>query len=95
MARMVGRIAILVLVAGVAIGGIRWYLSGDPLLDAIKKKAQETPLGRPLRVGIVSWPGYAGGIVANNGFKPNTDCIFWNNNLIVEFLPVEDADVRA
>ena len=33
-------------------------------------------LGRPLRVGIVTWPGYAGGIVANNGFKPNKDCIY-------------------
>jgi NitT/TauT family transport system substrate-binding protein len=53
-------------------------------------------LGRPLRVGIVTWPGYAGGIVANNGFKPNKDCIFWNNHKqTVEFLLLEDVDVRA
>ncbi|MBI3945782.1 MAG: OmpA family protein [Armatimonadetes bacterium] len=53
-------------------------------------------LDRPLRVGIVSWPGYAGGIVANNGFKPNTDCIFWKNHkLRVEFLLLEDIDVRG
>ncbi len=53
-------------------------------------------LGRPLRVGIVTWPGYAGGIVANNGFKPNKDCIYWNkHNLQVEFLLMEDTDVRA
>jgi len=50
---------------------------------------------RPLRVGIVTWPGYAGGIVANNGFKPNKDCIFWKKyNLQVEFLLLEDIDVR-
>ena len=53
-------------------------------------------LGRPLRVGVVTWPGYAGGIVANNGFKPNTDCIYWNNHkLKVEFLLMEDVDARA
>src|SRR5207237_5236579 len=53
-------------------------------------------LGRPLRVGVVTWPGYAGGLVANNGFKPNKDCIFWNGHKqTVEFLHIEDADVRA
>jgi NitT/TauT family transport system substrate-binding protein len=52
-------------------------------------------LGRPLRVGIVTWPGYAGGIVANNGFKPNEDCIYFNKyGLKVEFLLMEDIDVR-
>jgi NitT/TauT family transport system substrate-binding protein len=53
-------------------------------------------LGRPLRVGIVSWPGYAGGIVANNGFKPNTDCIYYQrHNLCVEFLLMEEVAARA
>jgi hypothetical protein len=32
-------------------------------------------LRRPLRVGIVSWPGYAGGLVANHGLKPNKESI--------------------
>jgi serine/threonine protein kinase/outer membrane protein OmpA-like peptidoglycan-associated protein len=53
-------------------------------------------LGRPLRVGIVSWPGYAGGIVANNGFKPNKECIFFKNHkLTVEFVLMEDPAVRG
>jgi NitT/TauT family transport system substrate-binding protein len=57
-----------------------------------KKKAGKD---RPLRVGVVTWPGYAGGIVANNGFKPNTDCIFYKSHGIqVEFLLMEDVDVR-
>jgi ABC-type nitrate/sulfonate/bicarbonate transport system substrate-binding protein len=52
--------------------------------------------GRPLRVGIVSWPGYGGGITANNGFKPNRECIFWKKyNLLVEFVLLEDVDARA
>jgi NitT/TauT family transport system substrate-binding protein len=53
-------------------------------------------LGRPLRIGVVTWPGYAGGIVANGGFKPNKQCIYWNNHkLLVEFLLMEDVDARA
>jgi len=53
-------------------------------------------LGRPLRVGVVTWPGYAGGIVANNGFKPNQDSIYYKrHNLYVEFLLMEDVDARA
>lgn len=55
------------------------------------------PLGRPLRVGVVTWPGYAGGIVANGGFKPNPDSIFNKKEALkdgVEFLLMEDVDVR-
>ena len=53
-------------------------------------------LGRPLRVGIVTWPGYAGGIVANNGFAPNTDSIYYKQyKLCVEFMLMEDVDARA
>ncbi len=52
-------------------------------------------LGRPLRVGVVTWPGYAGGLVANNGFKPNKESIYWKDHrLTVEFLLAEDVDVR-
>ncbi len=51
---------------------------------------------RPLRVGVVTWPGYAGGIVANNGFKPNEDSIYFKQHkLYVEFLLMEDVDARA
>src|SRR5947207_958398 len=48
-------------------------------------------LKRPLRVGIVAWPGYAGGLVANHGKRPNKDSIFWEKHkLLVEF--VEEPD---
>jgi NitT/TauT family transport system substrate-binding protein len=53
-------------------------------------------LGRPLKVGVVSWPGYAGGIVANNGFKPNKECIYFKNHKqTVEFVLMEDPAQRS
>lgn len=79
---------ILLVLLVIGIGFFLWmriHPSGDGSL-----------LGRPLRVGIVTWPGYAGGIVANNGFKPNKDCIYWKDyHQTVEFMLMEDADVRA
>src|SRR5438874_407913 len=53
--------------------------------------SSEGLLGRPLRVGIVAWPGYAGGLMANNGLLPNKDSDFWRNrNLLVKFVQEED-----
>src|SRR5205085_5839549 len=91
-----GKAVILILTIGVAIGIWKlthWRMSeAGPVGGATPVKTFK----RPLRVGIVSWPGYVGGIVANNGFKPNQNCIFWNNyNLQVEFLLMEDTDIRA
>jgi serine/threonine protein kinase/ABC-type nitrate/sulfonate/bicarbonate transport system substrate-binding protein len=52
-------------------------------------------LGRPLRVGVMTWPGYAGGIVANNGFKPNKDCLYWTKyGQTIEFLLLDDIKDR-
>jgi len=47
-------------------------------------------------VGVVSWPGYAGGIVANNGFKPNQECIYFKNyKQTVEFVLLEEPSQRS
>lgn len=79
-----------VLAAAIGIGWRVWRPDGPPLSEC------KGLLGRPLRVGVVSWPGYAGGIVANNGFKPNEDCIYYKqHNLCVEFVMMEDIDARA
>ncbi len=70
--------------------------NGDGTPSLVAVDCSKTLLGRPLRVGVVTWPGYAGGIVANNGFKPNADGIYFRNyNLCVEFMLMEDVDVRA
>lgn len=55
-------------------------------------RAYEGILGRPLRVGIVSWPGYACGLVANKGLRPSKDSFFWKHELLVEFVIVEDEE---
>jgi len=50
-------------------------------------------LGRPLRVALNYWPGFAGGIMANGGFKANKDSLYWkNHNLQVEFIDIEIPD---
>src|SRR5215831_7727692 len=85
----VGKVVLLLVALGLAVGAWRAYSNwggdgGVPGRD------------RPLRVGVVTWPGYCGGIVANNGFKPNENCIFYKNHkLQVEFLLLEDVDARA
>src|ERR1700751_2494748 len=51
----------------VIVGCYYWYKhrSTDGLTGGL--------LGRPLHVGVVTWPGYAGGIVANGGFNANKE----------------------
>ncbi len=50
-------------------------------------------LQRPIRVAIVTWGGYAGGIVANNGFAPNKDSLFFQDQGIqVELLVIDDFE---
>lgn len=51
----------------------------------------DTSLDRPIRVGIVTWGGYAGGIMENNGFKPNKNCDFFlNQGIQVDFQVIDD-----
>lgn len=93
--RTMTKLVLLLLAMSGIIGAFLWwksYSGGAPYsLDS-----DQGLLGRPLRVSVVSWPGYAGGIVANHGFKPNKDCIFWNGHkLLVELVLLEDVDARA
>ena len=58
--------------------------------------ANEGRLDRPLVVGIVSWPGYTGGIVANDGFESGPKSIFVEKyGLKVKFVLLEDVDARG
>lgn len=48
-------------------------------------------LNRPIRVAIVLWGGYAGGILANNGLAPNKDSAFFKDfGIQVELLQIDD-----
>lgn len=98
---MFGKIILLILVVGGVIGGWRYWQqrnggAGGPGFNLASLSGDKGILGRPLRVGIVTWPGYAGGITANNGFTPNKECIYWkDHHLLVEFMLLEDVDARA
>ena len=61
--------------------------------NGVKSKVD---LDRPLMVGVVSWPGYAGGITANSGFAVNKESIFYKKyGLPVKFVLIEDIDARG
>jgi NitT/TauT family transport system substrate-binding protein len=50
-------------------------------------------LKRPIKVAIVLWGGYAGGIMANNGMLPNPDSVFSRDfGIQVELLQIDDFD---
>ncbi len=52
-----------------------------------------TRLKRPIKVAIVLWGGYAGGIMANNGMLPNPDSAFSREfGVQVELLQIDDFD---
>src|SRR4051812_17013465 len=52
-----------------------------------------TRLKRPIKVAIVLWGGYAGGIMANNGMLPNPDSTFARDfGVQVELLQIDDFD---
>ncbi len=54
-------------------------------------KLKTAELGRPLKVAIVTWGGYAGGLYANKGLEPDKDSIFWEDyDLAVEFRVIDD-----
>jgi NitT/TauT family transport system substrate-binding protein len=52
-----------------------------------------TRLTRPLKVAIVLWGGYAGGIMANGGMGPNPESVFSKEHgLQVELLQIDDFE---
>jgi hypothetical protein len=95
METMAKRVLLLLVIVSVVVGW-GWWRFCSPQKGKDVLNTDQGLLGRPLRVSVVSWPGYAGGIVANNGFKPTKSCIFWNNEkLLVELILLEDVDARA
>ena len=86
---------LLSIVFGLIAGAVGAYFFLHPTPPKGPTTSGSDPLDRPLRVGIVTWPGYAGGIVANNGFKANKESIYWRRfKLPVEFMLMEDVDAR-
>lgn len=80
--------------------GIIFIIAAAIALVPHKPKKQESvsrvDLDRPLIVGVISWPGYVAGIVANKGFKENTESIFTKKyGLPVRFVLIEDIAARG
>jgi NitT/TauT family transport system substrate-binding protein len=52
-----------------------------------------TRMTRPIKVAIVLWGGYAGGIMANGGMTPNRDSVFTRDyGVEVELLQIDDFE---
>jgi NitT/TauT family transport system substrate-binding protein len=84
----------ILLMAGLA-AGLFWFSATDRGLSKGKPNT-EGWLGRPLVVGLVSWPGYTGGIVANGGFEPDPTSVFSKKyGIRVKFVLIEDVDARG
>ena len=74
-------------------------LVGDPGPAAVPGRRhraahrRRTRLNRPIRVAIVTWGGYAGGIVANGGFAPTKESTFFKDfGVQVELLVIDDFE---
>jgi len=69
---------------------------GDRTAPADQQPEQAPPvtpgeLSRPIKVGIVQYGGFAGGLVANGGIKPNPDSIFTSMyGVEIEFVQIDD-----
>ena len=78
-----------------------FIIVGVTAFTLTKSKNSELPtsrvdLDRPLVVGVISWPGYVGGIMANGGFSENAQSIYTKKNgLPVRFVLIEDIDARG
>ena len=64
-------------------------IEGPP--EWVRFEQTNNGLGRPIRVAIVTWGGYAGGLYANGGLKTAAESIFATKyNLDVEFVVIDD-----
>lgn len=67
--------------------------AGNPPLNQAPagQQGQQGKLNRPIRVGIVQYGGFAGGLVANRGVKPNPESVFTKKyGVEVEFIQIDD-----
>ncbi len=80
-----GKLILIVLVVGALIGTYFGFK------DKIQATVGEATAGEVIRVGGVTWPGYAGGQYMNNGFAPTTDCRYFKDyGIQVEFKVLDD-----
>ncbi|MBI5219830.1 MAG: OmpA family protein [Bacteroidia bacterium] len=80
-----GRILIIILIVGAIFGA--YMLWGNK----IKQAAGKAKSGDAIKIGVVTWPGYAAGQYMNNGFDPNTECRYFKDyGIMVEYKVLDD-----
>ncbi len=90
-------LAVVILAGAIMLVGQKKSTTVSPSLSpSTQTETAGVELKRPLVVGLVSWPGYAGGITANNGFAENMEATFYKKyGLLVKFVLIEDIDARG
>lgn len=54
-------------------------------------RSVEVDTSKVMKIGVVTWPGYAGGQLMNDGFEANTKCRFYKEyGITVEFKVLDD-----
>jgi len=76
-----GKILFAILIAAVAFAAKIFWWDARPVID------QEDTI----KIGVVTWPGYAAGQLMNGGFAANTDCRYFKEyGITVEFKVLDD-----
>lgn len=77
-----GKIVIgLIIVGSILAGKFFWW----------DKRPHKVDNSETIKIGVVTWPGYAAGQYMNNGFEPNTDSRFYKEyGITVEFKVLDD-----
>ncbi|MBN2000214.1 ABC transporter substrate-binding protein [candidate division KSB1 bacterium] len=85
-----GPIIVIVIIL-LVFGFLLWQRLGNK----VTVTGKDSPIDRPIQVGIVTWGGYAGGIMENNGFDATKDCDFYRDHGIQVKLNVIDDFVQS
>lgn len=88
-----GKAIIALLIAGAVFGGIYMFKDSIPTQDSKDEVAVNTAEGEQLiKIGVVTWGGYAGGQYFNGGFDANREKsrFYKDYNLLVDFVLLDD-----
>ncbi|MFQ5637111.1 MAG: phosphate ABC transporter substrate-binding/OmpA family protein [bacterium] len=72
-----------------------WRMNSNGVISPGGQEQISRVIDRPIRVGIVTWGGYAGGIMENNGFKASKKSDFYRDYGIEVDLKVIDDFVQS
>ncbi|MDH5655444.1 MAG: phosphate ABC transporter substrate-binding/OmpA family protein [Spirochaetia bacterium] len=90
------KILIALVIVGGLFGAYKFFMSSGSFSGLIPKSSIELPEGvdknTPIvRVGVVTWGGYAGGQYFNEGFKANAQSRFYKDyKFLVDFIVIDD-----